>query len=482
MSSLHREGAFCEGFKPIDSDDDSYSPQSQPPMDDPYWTRPRRHHEIELDSDDPIELNKAIVAHGGAGMSPCLLYRSGKEGIIDLTCNSPYSTELEIPNSLDGFVIEDEPPHEPDPAAAPPHPAPAPLVIAAEPHHPVVLAPETPPPPGAFRLSAKNIFLTWPHCDRPMQALLDAANARWPDKVQYAIACEEQHEDGIPHRHMLVCFKRKANLRVLAHLDGLAGQHGDYKAARDVHASIVYLKKDGHFVEYGVAPDAPENKISAKVARLVNEDHTMAEINAAYPHFVLLNKKRIDEYISLHQELVAAAAEPAKLPWALIPHLPDHDFMWPASWPVVVDWLNGNLGVERVHRQKQLYIWGGTALGKTLLVIWLERYWHIFRMPHSKWMEGFSPLKHQLAICDEFNGCYPISFINEFVQGTPMHLEVKGGMLFKSKNIPVIFLSNKPLHEWYRSDNDPAVKAALLDRWTEVEITERAPFFTPFAP
>jgi len=53
-------------------------------------------------------------------------------------------------------------------------------------------------------------------------------------------------------------------------------------------------------------------------------------------------------------------------------------------------------------------------MGKTSFIRWLERYFRIFYMPHSKWMEGFDNNKFDICVCDEFNGgCYPLHWINE---------------------------------------------------------------------
>nr|QXP07722.1 MAG: replication associated protein [Arizlama virus] len=337
------------------------------------------------------------------------------------------------------------------------------------------------PTAANFRLAARYIFLTWPHNAQPKEVILANIQNLFEAKLAYAIVCEELHEDGIPHRHAVVAFKRKQNLKSLLRLDALAGSHGDYKACRDMPASIVYCKKDNHFIEFGDDP-SPAAKIrpSDAIAKLAREGNDIFDIDKVFPAFVLFHKRKVDEYILLQQLAKDREAQPAHLVWHSIDYL-DKPELWPegSGWREICDWMDVNFSNPRYHREKQLYVWGKTGMGKSLLIIWLKQFFHIYPMPHSKWMNDLDMKRHQLLVCDEFNGCYPISFINEFVQGTDMPLETKGGIVLKNKNLPVIFLSNKPLNHWYKDDTDPLVMDALLDRFNMIEIKERAPFFQP---
>jgi len=67
-----------------------------------------------------------------------------------------------------------------------------------------------------------------------------------------------------------------------------------------------------------------------------------------------------------------------------------------------------------------------------------------------------------------------------------MWLEVKGAMKIKTKNLPVIFLSNTHLLENFKAKKagesggaDKATLDALADRFTIVEVTQQAKLFDP---
>jgi len=56
---------------------------------------------------------------------------------------------------------------------------------------------------------------------------------------------------------------------------------------------------------------------------------------------------------------------------------------------------------------------------------------------------------------DEFKGQKTLQWMNEFRQGSKMTLRKKGSQYLKSKNIPVIILSNYSLSECYpKAAND----------------------------
>lgn len=69
-----------------------------------------------------------------------------------------------------------------------------------------------------------------------------------------------------------------------------------------------------------------------------------------------------------------------------------------------------------------------------------------------------------------------------------MCLEIKGSHVWKTKNIPVIFSSNKPLEEWYgkkdklHTDHDQSCLDAVKARFLVVQVTARSPALATTAP
>lgn len=71
--------------------------------------------------------------------------------------------------------------------------------------------------PMSFRIQSKNIFLTYSNVEQQgwdaftKEELLEFLSSKCPGG--YVIVCQEQHEDGSPHFHAVMQFRRKPDIR-----------------------------------------------------------------------------------------------------------------------------------------------------------------------------------------------------------------------------------------------------------------------------
>lgn len=98
-----------------------------------------------------------------------------------------------------------------------------------------------------FRLSAKNLFLTYPRCNETKEDLLNSLITKL--NMQYAIIARELHSDNTPHLHAYIELSKKCNIKDQDKLD-FNGHHGNYTACRNIDATKNYIKKDQDFIEY----------------------------------------------------------------------------------------------------------------------------------------------------------------------------------------------------------------------------------------
>lgn len=106
-----------------------------------------------------------------------------------------------------------------------------------------------------FRLSAKNLFLTYPRCDLdPERARLHLLGTLGIANILYMVIAREQHQDGTPHLHVCIALATKVNIRDPAALDLPPDWHGNYQGVRNMKQTIRYVKKDGEFIEHGTCP------------------------------------------------------------------------------------------------------------------------------------------------------------------------------------------------------------------------------------
>lgn len=114
--------------------------------------------------------------------------------------------------------------------------------------------------PRAFRLSTKNLLLTYPRCNLDKEEALAQLRDKFPvENIIFMVVSHELHEDGGDHLHSLVLLRARCNIRNPHALDlvnptGNETWHGNYIAARRVRAALEYVTKDGDFTTFGECP------------------------------------------------------------------------------------------------------------------------------------------------------------------------------------------------------------------------------------
>lgn len=100
----------------------------------------------------------------------------------------------------------------------------------------------------------------------------------------------------------------------------------------------------------------------------------------------------------------------------------------------------------------------------------LAKYCSTYHIPKTAFVDGYQSDLYDLVVCDEFKAQFTIQFLNEFVQGSRMHLNQKGSGTLKTDNPPMIFLSNAPLEGCYHKSIETGQFKALKTRFLEVEV------------
>jgi hypothetical protein len=306
--------------------------------------------------------------------------------------------------------------------------------------------------------------------------------------LEFAVVCEEEHEDGSPHLHAVFSLKEKKRTRDPNFLDNLANSHGNYQAARKLQDTVKYVVKDGDFISHGVdiatylqAAKTKQSTKSAVMAKHLLDGKSLQEINNIDPGFFMMNQKKIKEY----QATIAVWKLNPTRTWKPLPQLAG---VTPALSQVVT-WMNKNLAKPRPLRQKQLLLSSPPGLGKTTLLEELRHYFKVYSHVGDKWFDGYDDNHHQLMVFDEFNGGIPLTIMNKVLDGQQCLLQVKGASIPKNHRLPVIILTNYDSHQIYNGDNvNQTVRNAFLDRVEFVRLEEGdepwrlLPYFNNYVP
>nr|WNI04728.1 C1 [Bindweed mottle virus] len=107
----------------------------------------------------------------------------------------------------------------------------------------------------AFRLQAKNVFITYAQCPLPKQRIMDFLSLFFNSlNILYICVAEELHQDGNPHLHSIIQLGSKCdikNCRILDITENDIVYHPSIEAMHSPASARKYIQKDGNFIEAG---------------------------------------------------------------------------------------------------------------------------------------------------------------------------------------------------------------------------------------
>jgi len=323
---------------------------------------------------------------------------------------------------------------------------------------------------SGFRMYGKNYILTFPQNATKKEVAAQRIEEHFKDEMKGYIVCEEQHKDGTPHLHVYISFHKRKQFKKEDCFDFIAEKHGNYKVVNSVKGSIAYVTKAGDYVAKGVdVEQVKKEKMSDKIAKLIDEGKSMAEVKEAERGYFLLNKRKIEEYATWVQ---CENSKKSKIEW--VP--PKLDGLTDANLQIA-EWISKNIRQSRAFKAPQLFITGKPNLGKTSLIAWLNKFLSVYPMPmEEEFYDQYSD-DYDLVVIDEFKGQKKITFLNEFLQGSTMSIRKKGSQGIKQKNLPVIILSNLTLETCYRKANEDGRLDSLRARLCVVEVDSFIDFY-----
>lgn len=326
--------------------------------------------------------------------------------------------------------------------------------------------PAVPPqPPRHFQIRAKNVALTYPQCDLDKQFLFDWLVTRCGDDLAGILVAVERHADGNTHFHAYLRFQSSFSTRDSRYFD-VDGHHPNVQACRSPGNWIRYcLKEDPEPLSQGMDLQSyrgqPRERLTDIIARRLESGDTLGQISQSNPGFLLLHMRKALDYKSF---LALESIRRSKANWGNVSHLLHGD---DDNRPLA-EWLNGNLFTERPLRKKQLWLHSPPGAGKTTLVMNLEKYLMVYWVPQDMdFYEGLND-QYDLIVFDEMKSQKKLTWLNQFIVGQPMIVNVKGTSIYKTRNVPVIFMSNSHPEVCYPKDTPQ--RQAFLDRLEIIEV------------
>jgi len=331
---------------------------------------------------------------------------------------------------------------------------------------------------GRFQAKSKQFLLTIAQDGTSLEAIRTSLEDHMGPLLRFAVISSELHSDGSPHRHLYLQFLEPHRVKKATHFDFLTSSHVNIQKVGKTHSDQVracrYVMKDKDFVLLNITQAELDLELEMKSARGTKDTPSAQIVNALragttvsdvlknYPGPGLLNLKKIQEYSNF------LATEASRLKSKRFSNMKIKDVAAFTTRPqdrVVLEqvcaWFNENIYADdRPIRTPQLWLWGPPGCGKSSLIAKLQDCMKMYLVPAEDWDCGYAD-DLDLAVLDEFTGYKTLYWMNRFLDGSCMPLKKKGAAatFIKSKNIPVIVLSNATPQEVYKEASSKGLPA-----------------------
>ncbi len=322
---------------------------------------------------------------------------------------------------------------------------------------------------GSF-LRVTNLFVTWPQCVVPKEEcgrlLMEKYDPYWTVVVQ------EKHKTSGVHLHAVLKLRKRTRV-LFSDLDAIVGKRGNYQAARSLPDVLKYVVKEdptpyckGIDVKKYLEEFAKKRSHKGdEVMKLLKDGGDLDTIVDRFPGYALVNKRKIED---MQVYLAKKKSKTDLKDWEPIGRDMYRDIEEDPV-DVIANWLSKNVLKDRVFKQKQLYVWGPTNMGKSSLIMSLAPYLRLYSIPHHNSHEDYEDGMYDLAFMDEFKAQKKIQWLNAWLDGGIFSLKGRYKQVIKTQNIPTIILSNYSLVELY-SDSTDAELATIRGRLLIVNV------------
>ncbi len=333
------------------------------------------------------------------------------------------------------------------------------------------------------RVQVKQFALTYPQSGE-VTAISALGNIVKREKVvvcgiKYCVVSTELHKDGNPHLHVFLMLKTpyrypKGNGRTW---DFVTGKHGNYQRMKYPAKWLQYVIKDKQYVCY---PDdfdpkafivSREKKSSYKaevIAKTIMDgQRAIQELMADFPGFLLVNQRKVVDFINLCDDIDQSKRPLLKLPEVLQVGALTQKQTLVLKFIVRIQTQSWN-----TEHLPHLRIEGSTGIGKTYLVQLLSKFLRVYSVVYeTTWWDNFNEDAFDIIVLDEYKSQKKIQLLNRVADGAMVPLPRRGTRPYILKSrVPILILSNFSWEESYPnvSMNSPVLIEAAKRRFPSV--------------
>ena len=324
--------------------------------------------------------------------------------------------------------------------------------------------------------------------------------------IKYYSIAIESHADGNPHLDMLLIFKKDSKIGN-NQLDFLCQKHGNLTRYRSLNQAILeygskedtplnncpeikqlleesQLKKDPYAFlqehmlkdpyEFNLAEFVQQNNYAKYITNWSSIKAKLKDIQEARCNRILKSKPGIR---FIDKKFIQSTLSKEQL---------DLFYSW-SGYQQIIDFLNQipTYGTKRPFKTPNLLLVGPSNVGKTSLILQIQKYTSVYPVGTQNWFPKFSNHTYKLMFWDQWvPSMMPWEAILMLLQGLPMDLPFKGGSILKYDNQLWIMTSNQNLEsqitkirKYLGYDCVERSIAALKTRILQIMIPENKPLF-----
>jgi len=309
-----------------------------------------------------------------------------------------------------------------------------------------------------FRVQGKSIFLTFPQCNTTKEEAADRIRKSNKFDVAGFVVSQEKHEDGNDHLHVVIKFTKRINVRRPDFFNFIGGKQANVQRVKIFNACVAYVAKTDNYVAHEI--NVPE--ILASQAKKNEDKKKKQEKKNILIYEAAIAGKSYDDilldpitgpYCVLHGKQVRSLLEDLTVVANKKQRLNER----PPYLHLILNGREFDMLCGLPFKTPQFWICGPPNVGKTTLIRKLmDTGLKGFQIPTNNDFARWDDNLYDFAYIDEFKGQLTIQFLNEFLQGSIMHLPGKyviGGKV-KNKNVPCFILSNYSPQQCYHKKSE----------------------------
>lgn len=185
-----------------------------------------------------------------------------------------------------------------------------------------------------FRLSSKNVFLTYPRCDSPKEELLAHLVTLLTAYTPHIRVAHELHDDEGHHLHAFIRLERKLDTRSERFFDYRGFHPNIVSKIRSLVSVFEYVSKDEDYCDHG-QPDPGSLKDKWKtIHSSTTAEEFWTSVQELAPRDSILNLEKLEYYV---QKKFGEQILPYQSPW------PGFNT---AEHPQLQEWADSSLNLE----------------------------------------------------------------------------------------------------------------------------------------